>query len=98
MIGIGTGFEYLLGERSYSLSNYTKGALLYTFQCVAWCADLRLLYTELPCEADICRIRNLALPMGELSAKPTEREDNDHTQRQQPIRKCPAASQGDDTP
>ena len=29
MIGIGTGFEYLLGERSYSLSNYTKGALLY---------------------------------------------------------------------
>ena len=30
MIGIGTGFEYLLGERSYSLSNYTKGTLLYS--------------------------------------------------------------------
>ena len=29
MIGIGTGFEDLSEERSYSLSNYTKGALLY---------------------------------------------------------------------
>ena len=29
MIGIGTGFEYLSEERSYSLGNYTKGALLY---------------------------------------------------------------------
>ena len=31
MIGIGTGFEDLSEERSYSLSNYTKGALLYMF-------------------------------------------------------------------
>ena len=29
MIGIETGFEYLSGERSYSLSNYTKGALTH---------------------------------------------------------------------
>lgn len=29
MIGIGTDFANLSGERSYSLSYYTKGALLY---------------------------------------------------------------------
>ena len=30
MIGIGTDFANLSGERSYSLSYYTKGALLYS--------------------------------------------------------------------
>ena len=29
MIGIRTDFAYFSGERSYTLSNYTKGALLY---------------------------------------------------------------------
>lgn len=42
--------------------------------------------------------RNLALPLGELSAQPTEREKHDHTKGQQPTGKRPAVTQGDDTP
>ena len=42
--------------------------------------------------------RNLALPLGELSAQPTEREKHDHTKGQQPVGKRPAVTQGDDTP
>ena len=40
MIGIGTGFEDLSEERSYSLSNYTKGALLYMVCAKVSCAYL----------------------------------------------------------
>ena len=37
--------------------------------------------------------RNLALPLGELSAQPTEREKHDHTKGQQSTGKRPAVTQ-----
>ena len=37
--------------------------------------------------------RNLALPLGELSAQPTEREKHDHTKGQQSAGKRPAVTQ-----
>ena len=46
----------------------------------------------------VCYAWNLALPLGELSAQPTEREKHDHTKGQQPAGKRPAVTQGDDTP
>ena len=36
--------------------------------------------------------RNLALPLGELSAQPTEREKHDHTKGQQSTGKRPAVT------
>ena len=36
---------------------------------------------------------NLALPLGELSAQPTEREKHDHTKGQQSTGKRPAVTQ-----
>ena len=40
MIGIGTDFANLSGERSYSLSYYTKGALIHPDGCCALCRGL----------------------------------------------------------
>ena len=37
--------------------------------------------------------RNLALPLGELSAQPTERENHGHTKGQQSTGKRPAVTQ-----
>ena len=42
--------------------------------------------------------RNLALPLGELSAQPTEREKHDHTKGQSSTGKRPAVTQRDDAP
>ena len=40
----------------------------------------------------------MALPLGELSAQPTERVKYDHTKGQQPTGKRPAVTQRDDAP
>ena len=42
---------------------------------------------------DVHYARNLALPLGELSAQPTERGKHDHTKGQQSTGKRPAVTQ-----
>ena len=52
MIGIETDFADLSRERSYSLSNYTKGALLYSLSRVVRPAELHSRSAEENCSTE----------------------------------------------
>ena len=60
MIGIGTDFANLSGERSYSLSYYTKGALLYSLSRVVRPAERHSLSAEENClPSNIASLRSV---------------------------------------
>ena len=61
MIGIETDFANLSGERSYSLSYYTNGALLYTVRCSAVTRGTWLSLWE-SCRRSRLRGKNMTIP------------------------------------
>ena len=74
MIGIGTDFANLSEERSYSLSYYTKGALLYSLSRVVRPAELYSLSAEENCPTEnvssLCSVKGATLPCDACASIP----------------------------
>ena len=91
------------GEPRASLASpFGRGGRVQ-FWCVARAPCLSL-WERWPSAVLVCRARPLPLPLGEVAERSEDGEgkrrwvNNAYTKRQFPIRKCPAASQGDDAP